>query len=208
MNIPRYLSLFLTLPFATSEEIYSIHGSGTTNPSKCFWNIMSKIQDRSHAFTRLTYRAVGSGTGQTEFMGTGGTNGLPVPANDFGSGDIPLSQDDYDELTVGGESTVVHLPFVVSGVSFFHSVPNVPQGKGGLNLTSCLLAQIFNGDIIAWEDDRIVEKNPKLPGMLGLMNGDSLPITVAHRWEGSSSTESITEVRFVSRFFVVLSLCL
>jgi len=172
------------------QEIFSVHGSGTTNPSKCFWNIMSKIEDQSHAFTRLTYRAVGSGTGQFEFMGVGTEALTPKPANNFGSGDIPLSSKDYDNLKVNGASTVVHLPFVVSGVSFFHSVPNVPQGKGGLNLTSCLLAQIFSGSIDTWNHPDIVEQNPNLPAMLP---SKTFPITVAHRVEGSSSTQSITE---------------
>lgn len=187
----RYLALATVItPSIADSEIFSVHGSGTTNPSKCFWNIMSKIEDQSHAFTRLTYRAVGSGTGQAEFMGEGGEAATPTPVNDFGSGDIPFSKDDYDKLNVNGDSTVVHLPFVVSGVSFFHSVPNVPQGKGGLNLTSCLLARIFSGDIDTWDDPAIVEKNPNLLDMLPSKN---FPVHVAHRFEGSSSTASITQ---------------
>lgn len=193
LAITALLHLHLQPAPVTSEQIFSIHGSGTTNPRKCFWNIMSKIQDQSKAFTRLTYRAVGSGTGQAEFIGKGVPTGIPVPVNDFGSGDIPFSIEKYNSLKKGGSSTVVHLPFVVSGVSFFHSVPNVPQGKGGLNLTSCLLAQIFNGNITTWEDPEIVALNPNLLGLLGHMKGDSLPIKVAHRWEGSSSTKSITQ---------------
>jgi len=187
------LALGMTfIPQVMCEEIFSIHGSGTTNPSKCFWNIMSKIQDQSHAFTRLTYRAVGSGTGQTEFIGVSDDNSqTPNPVNDFGSGDIPLSLDDYKELEdINNSSTVVHLPFVVSGVSFFHSVPGVPQGKGGLNLTSCLLARIFNGDISTWDDEYILAENPNLLSMLPTRD---FPITVAHRVEGSSSTKSITQ---------------
>lgn len=195
-QIAVYLALGLTfVPLIRCEQIFSVHGSGTTNPSKCFWNIMSRIQEQSHAFTRLTYRAVGSGTGQIEFIGKFDETvtpkpDTPPPANDFGSGDIPLSLEDYEKLQNINGSTVVHLPFVVSGVSFFHSVPNVPKGKGGLNLTSCLLAQIFSGEILVWDDSEILEQNPNLLEMLPNRN---YPIGVAHRVEGSSSTKSITQ---------------
>jgi len=44
-----------------------VDGSGTTNPSKFFWQIMEMMRVRSAKDFRLTYRAVGSGTGQKEF---------------------------------------------------------------------------------------------------------------------------------------------
>ena len=88
-------------------EVYSIHGSGTTNPSKCIWHIMSLFEERSRVKTHLTYRAVGSSTGQAEFLGADNTddNGIDsagnsvvlashVPYNDFGAGDIPIKKKD------------------------------------------------------------------------------------------------------------------
>jgi ABC-type phosphate transport system substrate-binding protein len=43
------------------------------------------------------------------------------------------------------------LPFVLSAVSFFHSIPGVPNGAGGLNMTACLLSRVFSGDIKTWD---------------------------------------------------------
>ena len=53
---------------ATTIEM---HGSGTTNPSKYFWKAMDILEERAGKPVRMTYRAVGSGTGQSEFIGGG-----------------------------------------------------------------------------------------------------------------------------------------
>lgn len=71
----------------------------------------------------------------------------------------------------------------------FHSVPGVPDGSAGLNLTACTLAKIFKRDIIYWDDAEILALNPNLSQSLS----KDYPITVARRISGSSSTASITE---------------
>lgn len=65
-------SLSLSNP-AQGEDIVQVHGSGTTNPSKCIWHIMSLFNQRSKVPIRMTYRAVGSSTGQAEFLGVNNT---------------------------------------------------------------------------------------------------------------------------------------
>jgi phosphate transport system substrate-binding protein len=124
----------------------------------------------------MTYRAVGSSTGQAEFIGE-----VTTPDNDFGSGDIPLSQVDFDKFEAG---SILHLPIVLGAISFFHSVPT---GDEQLNLTPCVLAKIFNRDITDWTAPEIVELNPNLS------LPSPYPISVAHRVQGSSSTASITQ---------------
>jgi ABC-type phosphate transport system substrate-binding protein len=161
---------------------------------------MDMIMDRAKLPTRLTYRAVGSTTGIAEFKGDG-TN-IFLPLNHFGSGDIPISTADYNEL-LAASVEIVHLPVVLGSISFFHSVPGVPQGD--LDLTSCLIARILKRDITDWMHPDILADNPNLRELVGK---DSLPIQVAHRVEGSSSTASITEVRCVDEYtYKVLSIC-
>ena len=92
---------------ATTIEM---HGSGTTNPSKYFWKAMDILEERAGKPVRMTYRAVGSGTGQTEFIGD---------VSDFGSADIPLSSSQHSGFASG---TVVQVPFQLGAVSFFHNV--------------------------------------------------------------------------------------
>lgn len=168
-----------------------IAGSGTTNPSKCFWHIMAKLSAQIKIPTRMTYRAVGSGTGQKEFLGKGikfpdGTvQDTMTPYNHFGSGDIPISADDKEKWNDEGVE-FAQLPFVLSAVSFFHSIPGVPSGEMGLNMTACLLSRVFSADITTWDHEDIKAINP------GLNVAPGFPIYVARRELGSSSTYSIT----------------
>ena len=156
---------------ATTIEM---HGSGTTNPSKYFWKAMDILEERAGKPVRMTYRAVGSGTGQTEFIGE---------VSDFGSADIPLSSTQHS----GFAGTVVQVPFQLGAVSFFHNVAADDLGVAGrLNLTSCTLAKIFRRDITTWDDATIVAENPNLSVPAGQ------PITIIHRSDGSSSTYGIT----------------
>ncbi len=159
-----------------SQPVISLHGSGTTNPSKCYWTIMDQMQVQTKLPVQMTYRAVGSSTGQAEFIGDG-----ILSDNMFGSGDIPISQESYESLPA---DSILHLPVVLGAISFFHSVPT---GNQKLNLSACTLAKILKRDIIDWNDNEIALANPNL----SLPNPS--PITVAHRVKGSSSTASITK---------------
>jgi ABC-type phosphate transport system substrate-binding protein len=152
-----------------------MHGSGTTNPSKYFWKAMDILEERAGTPVRMTYRAVGSGTGQTEFIGD---------VSDFGSADIPLTAAQYAGFASG---TVVQVPFQLGAVSFFHNVAADDLGVGGrLNLSACTLAKIFLRQITTWDDATIVAENPNLSVPAGQ------PITIIHRSDGSSSTFGIT----------------
>lgn len=164
---------------------YTVHGSGTTNPSKCFWLVMGQLEDQARDSVKLSYRAVGSSTGIAESLGA--DNNF-VPYNDFGSGDIPYPKDKYDSLIASG-AEMMHLPFALGAISIFHSIPNVPMGSGGLNMTGCLLSRIFTREILTWDHPDIIEENK---GLAALLPSKDYPITIAHRKNGSSSTASVT----------------
>ena len=174
---------------ATAHNILELHGSGTTNPSKCFWNIMEELTEQAGTAVRMSYRAVGSTTGIEEFR-VGIVNASAQMHLMFGSGDIPIPKDIFDEINQGATNgKFVHLPVLAGAVSFFHSVPDMPP----LNLTACVLGQIYNQKLIFWGDEPIVDLNPDLSEM-----AKKTKIRVAVRSEGSSSTSSITEVSFLS----------
>lgn len=177
MKFSLSLLLAAAIPASDAQQIVSLHGSGTTNPQKCYWDIMDTMMKQSKLPIRMTYRGVGSSTGQAEFMGDAGMN----PFNDFGSGDIPFSEADFNKFTPG---TVLHLPVFLGAISFFHSVP---LGDSELKLNPCLLARIFSRDITTWDHEDILAINP------GLSLPKDYPINVAHRVLGSSSTASITQ---------------
>ena len=167
-----------------STYVKNLHGSGTTNPSKFYWEAISILETRAKLPVRMTYRGVGSSTGQYEFIGVDSTDGTTA-YNDFGSGDMPLSQTYYDTMQTAGIE-VMHAPIVLGAMSFFHNIPGVPNGGNGINLTACLLARIFSRDITKWDDDDIVAINPILDVP------SNQPIIVYHRTYGSSTTSGIT----------------
>jgi len=126
-----------------------------------------------------TYRAVGSSTGQKEFLGASNGN---KALNHFGSGDIPMTADRYNAVAAAGR-TMVHVPFAMGGIGVFHSAP---VGGASVHLTACVLAKIFSTQITTWDDPEIKALNTgvALP---------SLTIKVVHRVKGSSSTAGFTE---------------
>jgi ABC-type phosphate transport system substrate-binding protein len=173
------LAIFLVISvnMVTGEKpVLSIHGSGTTNPNKCFWHVMNKMESRAKLPLHMTYRGIGGANGQTEFNTT-------PPVTYFGSGDVPLNKELYDYLSA--TEVIFQMPVFLSAVSFFHSIPNTPT----LNLTACTLAKIFNRDITDWSHRDIVSMNPALE-----VPTAGLPIRVARRSDGGSSTVGITEV--------------
>ncbi len=102
-------------------ERYQIRGSGTTNPSKLFWWAMDKLEERAGTPVRLTYRSVGSGTGEADwgdYTGafTGATGGDP----DFASTDYGLPAD--------ANKPFLQIPFQIGAVSVFVNLPGVKTG--------------------------------------------------------------------------------
>ena len=147
--------------------------------------------------TRMTYRAISSGPGIEDFIGN-----ITHPFSDFGSSEYPLSSEQYNELKNASEE-VVHLPVLMSAIGVFHSIP-LQQANNDrsllrtthMNLTSCLVARIFQGEIEDWTHPDIVELNPymNLPEQLDEDGKpkSSFPIKVLHRNSGSSSTLAFT----------------
>jgi len=130
----------------------------------------------------MTYRAVGSSTGQKEFLGDSGSNNTAL--NHFGAGDIPMSSSRFATLTSNGR-TMVHVPFAMGAIGVFHSVPADKLGGEPIHLTGCLLARIFSREITTWDHADIKAVNPKMTA-----TGD---IKVYHRVHGSSSTSGVTQ---------------
>lgn len=183
-------SLALFSSTVTAIEVAQLRGSGTSNPSKCYWDIMETLTEQAAIPVHMTYRSVGSGQGMAEFAAQFSNadpvaNGMAV----FGSGDIPVSAELYNEISAGG-GEMYHLPVLTGAVSFFHSVPDITEETGPLKLNACIISQIYTLDITSWGDDQIVALNPNLS-----RRARSTDISVARRLNGSSSTQSMTEVR-------------
>lgn len=146
-------------------ERFQLHGSGTTNPSKLFWYAMDLLEERSRSFVRMTYRSVGSGTGEADWN---------TDAADFASTDFGLSS----AVSGGSVNDYLQLPFQIGAIGIFHTVPG--YGSGELKISACTLAKIYTGAITMWNDADIKADT-----------GITLPaekIHVVFRSDGSSST--------------------
>ena len=184
MKLALAAAAALTAPSgAMSASSVELDGSGTTNPSKFYWEIMSLFEARAKPGVKMTYRAVGSSTGQYEFMGE--DQGFAA-FNDFGSGDMPFSTENYDKLKAAGVAPL-HIPFNLGAMSFFHNVPDSTLPSTGLNLDACVIADIFNAVITTWDHADITAINPNFNPPAGE------PIVVYHRTYGSSTTKGITQ---------------
>lgn len=118
---------------------------------------------------RVNYQSIGSG---------GGIQQLMHKTVDFGDSDAPLN----DEQTKAIGVPVLHIPMCSGAVVISYNLPNVTDT---LKLTPDVIANIFLGKIKTWNDPQIAAVNAgvQLP---------STPIVVAHRSDGSGTTNIFT----------------
>jgi len=147
---------------ASAAPAADITGAGATFPAPVY----AKWAETYKATTGigLNYQAIGSG---------GGIKQIKAKTVDFGASDKPLKPADLDA------AGLYQFPTVVGGVVPVVNIPGI--GAGQIKLTGPMLAAIFYGQIIKWDDPVIVKNNPgvKIPG---------LPITVVHRSDGSGTS--------------------
>jgi len=154
----------MTLAVGASAQTQQINGAGATFPYPIYSKWFAEY-NKLHPNIQINYQSVGSGAGiqqvikQTVF---------------FGATDGPMTP----EQMQAAPGKILHFPTVLGAVVPVYNIPNV---KDELKFSGPLLADIFLGRIIKWNDPQIAKLNP----------GVNLPasdITVAHRADGSGTT--------------------
>eukprot|EP00512_Aurantiochytrium_limacinum_P005225 CAMPEP_0171499984 /NCGR_PEP_ID=MMETSP0958-20121227/8729_1 /TAXON_ID=87120 /ORGANISM="Aurantiochytrium limacinum, Strain ATCCMYA-1381" /LENGTH=878 /DNA_ID=CAMNT_0012034595 /DNA_START=45 /DNA_END=2681 /DNA_ORIENTATION=- len=174
--------------FTETSSLYSLptvvlQGSGTTNPSTFFWHVFDLFHSGTRIPVKMTYRAIGSGDGQSEMMGNEASGYLPY--TQFGSGDIPFSADDYANITE--HHVIAQIPFAFGAVSVYVNIPELrADSSRSLVITACNLAKIYNGDITNWNE---LASASTENSWLSSVDQTILPV---HRDTGSSSTSGFT----------------
>jgi phosphate transport system substrate-binding protein len=137
-------------------------GAGATFP----YPLYSKMFDVYHKEygIKVNYQAIGSG---------GGIRQLINKTVDFGGSDAIMSDKDLAEAS----APVLHIPTCAGAVVPTYNLAGNPQ----LKFTPDVIADIFLGKIIKWNDRRIsaINSGVKLP---------DTNITVVHRSDGSGTT--------------------
>jgi phosphate transport system substrate-binding protein len=154
-----------TTAFAQDDKTILGAGSSFINPlfSKMFADYNTKTG------IQVNYQSIGSG---------GGILQLTNKTVDFGASDGPLN----DEQTAKIAVPVLHIPQASGAVVLTY---NLPGNNNLISLTPDIIADIFLGKIKTWNDARITSINKGMPI-------PALPILVAHRSDGSGTTNIFT----------------
>ncbi|WP_422750054.1 phosphate ABC transporter substrate-binding protein PstS [Mycobacterium sp. WMMD1722] len=119
----------------------------------------------------LSYNPTGSGAGRQQF----------IAGNvDFAGSDSPLSEEQVPQAAQRcAGNPAWHLPLVFGPIAMAYNV----EGVDGLTLNADVLAKIFQGQIVKWND----------PAIAGLNEGKTLPdlnITPIYRSDSSGTTDN------------------
>jgi len=156
------LAAAMGLAFSVSALAADITGAGATFPYAVYTKWAEAY--KSATGNQVNYQGIGS---------SGGVKQIKAKTVDFAGSDAPVPVADLEA------NHLVQVPTVMGGVTVVMNVPGFESGK--LKLDGLTAADIFRGAITKWNDPAIARLNPgvKLP---------DLPITVAHRSDGSGTT--------------------
>ena len=147
-----------------AQNSITINGAGATFPFPLIdtWRV---DYQKVHPEVNINYQSIGSGGGIKQFT---------EKTVDFGATDAPLSQNESQHAP-----GAVHIPETIGSVVAAYNLPSIPDK--GLKLSGEVLADIYLGKIIKWNDPKIqdMNKDKTLPGD---------DIVVVHRSDGSGTT--------------------
>ena len=156
--------LALALSFAFAQDI---NGAGATFPDPLYQKMFS-VYNQNFGI-QVNYQAIGSG---------GGRSALLDQTVDFAGTDAFFGDDEL----ASAPGQILHVPMAEGAVVLaYNFAPLAEAPADGLVLDGPTVANIFLGNITQWTDPAIAQLNPNatLP---------DLPITVAHRSDGSGTT--------------------
>jgi len=163
----KKLILTLLAAVAVTAQAADITGAGATFP----YPIYAKWAEayKKETGVGLNYQSIGS---------SGGIRQINNKTVAFGASDAPVSGADLDK---NGQ---VQFPAIIGGTVPVINLEGFKPGE--LRITGPVLAEVFLGDIVKWNDPKLAALNP----------GKKLPdanITVVHRADGSGTTFNWTD---------------
>ena len=161
--------LALGTPAAALAAGATLNGSGSTL-SKPYQETAIEEFKKANKEVTLNYGGGGSGKGRQD---------LADMVVDFAGSDSPYKDADLTKIK-GGD--VLYFPILLGPITVSYNLDGVSK----LQLSAETIAKIFQRDVKKWNDKAIAADNPgaKLP---------DLDIVVAHRADGSGTTQNFTE---------------
>ncbi len=180
LGMQRWLAAALLVLLATLaagavacrvERSVVLFGSGSTfvEPAMVAW--IRGFQE-SHPGVSVNYVGGGSGKGQEDILGG---------KVDFACSDPPLKRSALQAY----RGRILQFPVILGAIVVTYNVPEI--GSAQLNLSARILAGIYLGRIVYWDDPRIKELNPAVASRL-----PHKPIIAVHRSDASGTTQIFT----------------
>ena len=144
-----------------------ITGAGATFPYPIYYKWAEGYKKATGV--SLNYQSIGS---------SGGIRQINAKTVDFGATDAPVSGENLDK------NNQVQFPAIIGGTVPVINLDGFKPGE--LRITGLVLAEVYMGNIVKWNDPKLVALNP----------GKRLPdeaITVVHRADGSGTTFNWTD---------------
>ncbi|HAQ60571.1 TPA: phosphate ABC transporter substrate-binding protein PstS [Candidatus Delongbacteria bacterium] len=158
----------LALSMYAAEKI-EIIGAGASFPAPLVTAMADQYRNLTNGRVTVNYQSIGSGGGIRQF----GEQTIM-----FGMTEAYLKDDVIAEVEKKTGGQAFNMPITLADVVVGYNLPGV---KEGLVFNGEVLAEIYLGKITKWNDKKIqdLNKTVKIPAM---------PITVAHRSDGSGTT--------------------
>jgi phosphate transport system substrate-binding protein len=146
----------------------TLNGSGATFPQACYEVAIAAFREEAPGVT-VNYGGGGSGKGRQD---------LADGVVDFAGSDGVVKAEDKPKF----KGEFLYFPTVAAPITVSYNLAGVDT----LQISPRTIAKIFQKEITTWKDAAIVADNPgaKLP---------ATAITVAHRSDGSGTTENFTK---------------
>jgi phosphate transport system substrate-binding protein len=157
---------FLALPaFAQT----TLNGAGATFPYPMYSKWFSEYH-KLHPDIQINYQSIGSGGGIAQFTARN---------VDFGATDVPMNAGELARAP----GPVLQIPVTLGGAAIAYNLPGV---SAPIRLTRAVLADIYLGTILKWNDPQIAKLNKSV-------NLPDMAIIVVHRSDGSGTSYIFTD---------------
>lgn len=171
MTMRRFAPLLLALTVFSLAAAQSLTGAGATFPFPLY-SKMFNVYAKTTAVT-VNYQAIGSGGGQQQLLSR---------TVNFAASDAPLSDKQLAAFQAKNGAPVLHIPMALGAVVLTYNwAPVAKAPSQPLKLDGQVVADIFLGKITNWNDPALEKLNPDV-------SFPNLPISVAHRSDGSGTT--------------------
>ncbi len=156
-----------------AQTSVDITGAGASFPAPLIASWADLYRDATNGAVLVNYQSIGSGGGIRNFIDQ---------TVHFGATEAFLNDEQLAAARAGSGGEAYNLPVTLADVVITFNVPGL---ETGLIFDGEVLAGIFSGEILTWDDAALAALNPgvELPHML---------INVVHRADGSGTTNIFT----------------